>query len=106
MQYQSTLKLIPWQSLFFLFVYNPQGLLPSQVGILGQPECSKQGFVSVILRLVEHTGTIRIDGMDVSEIGLRDLREKISVVPQVGNPLLITRLSFVLYELHTNIIDR
>ena len=50
--------------------------------MLGRPDACKRGFVSVLLRLVEPRGVVRIDGMDISEIGLRDLRERIGHVSQ------------------------
>jgi len=37
-----------------------------------------------ILRIIEsQKGSIYIDGVDISEIGLDDLRKKITIIPQV-----------------------
>ena len=52
--------------------------------MLSREELSRRGFVSAILRLLEPTGVVRIDGIDICELGLQDLREKISVVPHVS----------------------
>ena len=46
--------------------------------------------MAALLRLAEPTGKIYIDGINVLEIGLHELRNKISVIPQVGR--LIQRL--------------
>ena len=39
----------------------------------------------MLLRLGQTTGTIRIDGYDISKLKLKDLRKSISVIPQVRN---------------------
>ena len=57
-------------------------LLP-QVGVLTQPGGCKKALLAALLRLSEPHGTVRIDGIDISDVGLRDLREKLSVIQQV-----------------------
>lgn len=56
---------------------------------MGDPEESKQAMVSAILQLSECSGTIRIDGLDIQELGLQDLREHITVVSQVAKILFL-----------------
>ena len=51
---------------------------------MGRPDVSKRALVAAILRMIDPGGTIRIDGLDISELGLQDLRERISVISQVG----------------------
>lgn len=39
-----------------------------------------------LLRIIEpHTGTILIDGVDILQVGLDDLRRKITIIPQVDS---------------------
>lgn len=46
-----------------------------------------------LYRIVEPCGgSIRIDGIDVATIGLRDLRSRLSLVPQVRRSVLYSRI--------------
>ena len=48
-----------------------------RVGIVGRTGCGKSSFLSTFLRLVElEEGKITVDDVDISHIGLHDLREK------------------------------
>ncbi|KAH6645344.1 ABC transporter family protein [Truncatella angustata] len=54
-----------------------------RVGIVGRTGAGKSSIISALFRLVEISGgSITIDGIDVSRIGLFDLRSRLTIVPQ------------------------
>jgi ATP-binding cassette subfamily C (CFTR/MRP) protein 1 len=61
----------------------------SKVGVVGRTGAGKSTIVVAILRLVELSeGSITIDGIDISQIGLRLLRSRVAVIPQ--DPILFS----------------
>lgn len=60
-----------------------------KVGIVGRTGAGKSSILTVLLRLAEATqGRVLIDGVDVGQIGLEDLRRSIAILPQ--EPLLFS----------------
>lgn len=54
-----------------------------KIGICGRTGAGKSTIMTAIYRLVEiQQGTISIDGIDVSRLGLHELRSKLSIIPQ------------------------
>eukprot|EP00173_Palmaria_palmata_P005031 Plantae.Rhodophyta-Palmaria_palmata.ctg808.p1 GENE.Plantae.Rhodophyta-Palmaria_palmata.ctg808~~Plantae.Rhodophyta-Palmaria_palmata.ctg808.p1 ORF type:complete len:559 (+),score=116.80 Plantae.Rhodophyta-Palmaria_palmata.ctg808:177-1679(+) len=60
-----------------------------KVGIVGRTGSGKSSLMLVLLRLVEVSGgSITIDGIDVAELGLDDVRSNITIIPQ--DPVLFS----------------
>lgn len=56
-----------------------------QVGIVGRTGAGKSSMTLCLFRILEAAeGEIRIDGLNVADIGLHDLRSQLTIIPQVG----------------------
>lgn len=53
-----------------------------KIGIVGRTGAGKSSLISALFRFAYLDGVVEIDGVKVNEIGLHDLRSKISIIPQ------------------------
>lgn len=55
----------------------------SKIGIVGRTGAGKSTIITAFFRFLEaDSGSIIIDGIDISTIGLRDLRQGLAIIPQ------------------------
>ncbi|XP_052747524.1 probable multidrug resistance-associated protein lethal(2)03659 [Bicyclus anynana] len=60
------------------FIILPQ----EKIGVVGRTGAGKSSIIQALFRLAYLEGSIYIDGIDITSIGLKYLRQKISIIPQ------------------------
>ncbi|UYV69774.1 ABCC4 [Cordylochernes scorpioides] len=58
------------------------------IGVVGRTGAGKSSLIASLFRLAEPTGKVVIDGVATSDVGLKQLRRSISIIPQT--PFLFT----------------
>lgn len=62
---------------------NSPGL--NQIGIVGRTGAGKSSLTLGLFRIIEAAGgSIEIDGQTLADLGLHDVRGKLTIIPQVG----------------------
>lgn len=61
------------------FVIYPR----EKIGIVGRTGAGKSSLIAALFQLTDTKGNIIVDKINVTELGLHDLRSKLAIIPQV-----------------------
>ena len=54
-----------------------------KIGVVGRTGAGKSTLISALFRMIEaKSGSVLIDGLDISQLGLNTLRKRLSMIPQ------------------------
>jgi ATP-binding cassette subfamily C (CFTR/MRP) protein 4 len=74
--------------LFVLYLISFHFVRNTQIGIVGRTGAGKSSLIGALLRLHFNEGNIVIDNIEIHQIGLHELRSKLSIIPQ--DPVLFS----------------
>jgi len=57
-------------------------ILSLQIAVIGRTGCGKSTLISAMARLVDTSGDILIDAVNISQVSPRKLRKRIGIIPQ------------------------
>ena len=65
-----------------------------QIGIVGRTGAGKSSLSVALFRIIEAVGgQITIDGLNIADMGLHDLRSRLTILPQVSNLTILPQVS-------------
>ena len=56
---------------------------PLQIGVVGRTGAGKSSLMQALFRMAEPEGVMEVDGVPITALGLHDVRQKLSIIPQV-----------------------